>query len=66
LIKHEGKNKPDLRERGLKVTKQDRKNSCLTCFYYHPYLIPAEFPQDNPRVNIGIEKMVPKQHAKFL
>jgi hypothetical protein len=46
-------NKPDLNERGLK------------CFYYHPYLIPAEFPQDNSRGNIGIKKMVPKQHAKY-
>jgi hypothetical protein len=31
----------------------------LTCFYYHPYFIPVEFPQDTPRGNIGIEKMVP-------
>jgi hypothetical protein len=54
-----GKNKPDLRERGLRVTRY-KKNSRSTCFYNHPYLIPAEVPQDNPRENIGIEKMVPK------
>jgi len=62
LTKLEGKNKPDLRERGLRVTRE--KNSRSTCFYYHPYLIPIE-SQGNPRGNIGIEKMVPQQHANI-
>jgi hypothetical protein len=56
-------NKPYLRERGWKETR--KKKSHLTCFYYHPYLIPEKFAQDNSRGDIGIEKMVPKEHAKY-
>lgn len=39
-----------------RVLDENLTHSCSTCFYYHPYLIPAEVPQDNSRGNIRIEK----------